>query len=52
MKYLSKMAAGNKQIPVNSNNNNSQINYLCLEIFHGGDSDDAFSGFEEPHVGK
>ena len=39
------MAAENCQITSNLNSNNSQINYLYMELFHVDDSNEVFSGF-------
>ena len=39
------MAAENCQITSNLNSNNSQTNYLYMELFHVNDSNEVFSGF-------
>ena len=39
------MAAENEQITSNLDGNNSQINYLYMELFHIDDSNEVFSGF-------
>ena len=39
------MAAENEQITNNFNSNNSQTNYLYMEVFHVDDSNEVFSGF-------
>ena len=41
------MATENEQITItiNLNRNNSQTNYLYIELFHVDDSNEAFSGF-------
>ena len=39
------MAAENGQITSNLNSNNSQTNYLYMELFHVDDSNEVFSGF-------
>ena len=41
---LFKMAAENGQITSNLNSNNSQTNYLYMELFHVDDSNEVFSG--------
>ena len=46
LKYvLFKMAAENCQITSYLNSNNSQTNYLYMELFHVDDSNEVFSGF-------
>ena len=52
LKYLFKMVAENVQLTSNLNSNNSQTNYLYMEIFHEDDCNEAFSGFEESDFGK
>ena len=42
---LFKMATENGQITSNLNSNNSQTNYLYMELFHVDDSNEVFSGF-------
>ena len=42
---LFKRAAENCQIISNLNSNNSQTNYLYMELFHIDDSNEVFSGF-------
>ena len=39
------MAAENEQITSNLNSNNSQTNYLYMELLHVDDSNEVFSGF-------
>ena len=39
------MATENSQITSNLNSNNSQTNYLYMEVFHVDDSNEVFSGF-------
>ena len=39
------MPTDNKQITNNLNSNNSQTNYLYMELLHVDDSNEAFSGF-------
>ena len=39
------MATENEQITSNLNSNNSQTNYLYMELFHVDDSNEVFSGF-------
>ena len=39
------MVAENGQITSNLNSNNSQTNYLYMELFHVDDSNEVFSGF-------
>ena len=41
----SKMATENCQITSNLNSNNSQPNYLYMELFHVDGSNEVFSGF-------
>ena len=45
MNELFKMATENCQITSNLNSNNSQTNYLYMELFHVDDSNEVFSGF-------
>ena len=42
---LFKMDAENCQITNNLNSNNSQTNYLYMELFYVDDSNEVFSGF-------
>ena len=44
-KMLLKMGAENCQITSNLNINNSQTNYLYMELLHVDDSNEVFSGF-------
>ena len=39
------MAAENCQMTSDINSNNSQTNYLYMELFHVDDSNEVFSGF-------
>ena len=39
------MAAENCQITSNLNSNNSQTNYLYMELFHVDDNNEVFSSF-------
>ena len=41
------MAADNEQITTNLNSNNSQTNYLYMELFHVDDSNGVFSGLRK-----
>ena len=42
---LIKMATENGQITSNLNSNNSETNYLYMELFYVDDSNEVFSGF-------
>ena len=46
------MAAENEQITSNLNSNNSQTNYLYMELFCVDDSNEVFSGFRIVRVWK